>query len=349
MLAACASPSGALPGTFSQAAEAILRIHHAGEVDAKFSSRNLAVGEYGEWGAGYERLDDGLAHAFGARAPLASLGVDATVYALDFEDQETDERDSEFIGRVKPLDEHEWDIVARGFARPVADGFAIATNYRRASDLEARANTGGGVAFARTGNDRNIGAYAWARIHALAGTFIGAGTYMQDDRVVVGFPNTDGFSVRFFRIDAADGFEQNELLFSTNAKHLKPIDFYSALRGSDVDPTKSFARNHVFRYIPPPVSARGQGLTGGVAVTRLPSGEDLFRGEAVIYSGRFFAGGSYAAPVDAKNQGTVGAPLGYQFAGGDGLTRQFVRVEPTFDRVTDQAGVRLAVEFMATF
>lgn len=79
--------------------------------------------------------------------------------------------------------------------------------------------------------------------------------------------------------------------------------------------------------------------------TKVPQEKDFLKAEVVGYpADDFFIGVSYAAGFDHFGEGAVGIPLGYQFEGGDGLTRNFLRVEPFYNVHTNDIGVGLIFE-----
>jgi len=317
---------------------AIARIYSTNEVaNGGTVSNNLGRLSYNGFDVGYERYDDGDGQAFGAKTPVGQLLKSkrtADLYFLRFEDSENAQEQNELIVRVKPLS-YEFDIVARGIDFADKDGFALAVNCRQQADFDAKDNIGGGAAFAKLGDSEDIGAYVWGRFEGLKGMFAGAGTYLNDKRFVIGMPNKEGPSWRYLRIDRDNGSQLNEFLFSTEGVNLNGIDFWATVHTNEFDHTVAFTRGSVFRYVVPPISARGRGWTGGIIHTETPEGKDTLSTDVVRYVGQIFIGGRYVADFGKFGDGKIGIPVGYQFNGGDGLTRNFIRAVPTYNQEID--------------
>ena len=244
-----------------------LRIFSTNEIfDGETASDNLIRLDYEGFGFAYERLDDRHGQSFGTKIPfgkLIGLGKDADLYILRFEDIENDEEEYEFIARIEVLDDYKLDIVARGIDLTESDGFALASNYRQNPDIEARDNLGGGITYTELGDDNDVGAYAWLRSGRFWGLFIGAGSYMDSNRFVIGMPEKGDFTWRYFRIDKDNGFQLNELLFSTDGTCLNSIDAWETLHANEADHTDALSRGGVYRYIPPPYFRKGDGMDWG--------------------------------------------------------------------------------------
>lgn len=327
-----------------------LRIFSTSEVfDGETVSDNLVRMDYEGVGFAYERLDDGQGRSFGAKFPVGKfLGLRkaADLYLLRFEDIENDREENEVVARIEPFQDHELDIVVRGIDLQDSDGFALATNYRQNPNFDAKNNLGGGIAFIELGDENNLGAYVWGRFGQFKGLFLGAGTYLNSKNFVIGVPNKGGFTWRYFRIDKDNGYQRNEFLFSTEGVNLNGIDSWATIHTNEFDHNKSISGNRgVYRYIDPPISARGEGWTGGVIHTETVDGKDFLKTELVKYIDKVFVGLQYDADLDSYGDGRAGIPLGYQLKGGDGLTRNFVRAMPFYDIGTNDWGIRIVVEY----
>ena len=330
-----------------------LRIFSTNEIfDGETASDNLVRLDYNGLGLAYERLNDRQGQSFGTKIPFGKfLGLrkDADLYILRFEDIENDEEEHEVIVRIDVLEDHKLDIVARGIDLTDSDGFAIASNYRQNPDIEARDNLGGGITYTELGDDNDVGVYAWLRSGRFWGLFIGAGSYIDSNRFVIGMPEKGDFTWRYFRIDKDNGFQLSEFLFSTEGTCLNSIDAWETLHANEADHTDALSRGGVYRYIPPPISGRGMGWTGGIIHTETPDGKDFLKTEIVRYIGKFFVGIKYDADLDDYGEGRAGIPTGYKFEGGDGLTRNFIRLEPFYDREKNDWGLDVIFEYKVVF
>jgi len=302
-----------------------IRYHNTTElVKGETESRDRLSVEQDGVAVGYQKLnDDGK--EFGVKVPinnLAGSGNNADIRFHHFDGEE-----NEVILRVGS--DNNWEVVARGFDLYDRDGFGVSANYRQNRDFEARNNLGAAVSFVSIGDERDVGGYVWGRFEELGGLFTGAGTYLNDSRLTLGMPNKGSPAWRFFRVDGNSGFERNELLVSTEGANLNGIDARATLHANEMQAVDTFTGNKgPFSYWTPSISGRGRGVTGGVVHTRSPNGYDFVKGETVKYFDDVFAGLSYSGETENLGDGRIGIPLGYQFSGGDGLTRNFFRVEP---------------------
>jgi len=311
------------------------------------SSSNLAVLEYDRFKIGFERLDDAERMNYGFVLPIDKFfGIDGefNVHGLRSEDEDGN-AEHEFIGEVKPFRDLELDFVGRYLDLRDDEGFSLAVNYRQPGIFDEKSRFGAGIEFVSLNDDNQVGGYAWGKIPELNDLFIGAGMYSTENRFVIGMPNKGGLAWRYFRIDADDGFELNEFLFSTEGVNLSSIDFLSAMRGRADNITNSFIPGHVFRYVVPPPSARGRGWTGRVLHTRTPDGDDFLDSELVRYlDDKFFIGGGYRGQIEDYGTGQVTIPMGVRLGEDDGLTRNFLRLTPFYDLETDEVGLGINFE-----
>ena len=323
-----------------------LRLHSTTSMrEGASTSNNLIVASLDRFAAGYQRLGQGaptVREAFGAQVPLGpaipalrSVELSGHAYSAPRDEQR------EMIIAFRPSTRIE--LLGRWFDLPRGQGTAFMSHFRKNADLNATDNIGVGAFIAST-LARSYGAYGWTRIAPMHGLFLGAGYYPSDTRYVVGLPRVGGLAVRYFGLQATNGVHLEEVLFSTKATNLKAIDFYSALipiKGSDA----LITNGGVFAYQVPPMSARGGGFTGGVAHRKIPGVGDLLEAEGVSYIGRFFIGARFSGKWDRLKGATYGLPIGYQFRGGDGLTRNFLRIVPAYDDANEAALVSLLLEW----
>lgn len=314
-----------------------IRLYNTSDFSESGATSNaLGVAEVDGFGVGYERFKGG--QAYGAKARIGSL---ANVHAHRYDDFDGG-NEHEAIASITPFKDHKVEFIPRVFDTEEQDGGALEIKYRK-NDYSASDNIGGGIKVTATNKDRDVSGYAWWLNEDL-GLFLGAGKYTDQNRVVIGFPNKDGPTIRYWRLDKDNGFQLNELLVSTDGVNLNTVDFHGALNPTNV--TDSVTGNGgVFRYIGPPVSARGNGITAGVKHIRTPDGDNSLDAEAVVYLGSVFVGGRYSADLDDFGEGRIGIPIGYRLPGGDGLTRNFIRAEPYYNAATNEVGILLGGEF----
>jgi hypothetical protein len=58
-----------------------------------------------------------------------------------------------------------------------------------------------------------------------------------------------------------------------------------------------------------------------------------------------FGGLRLTRPGTGWRNATIGVPVGYQFHGGDGRTRQFIRIVPSYDRARDSLFIAALFEW----
>ncbi|MBI4176104.1 MAG: hypothetical protein HY518_02790 [Candidatus Aenigmarchaeota archaeon] len=328
----------------ARADEPVARLYstHSWTEGGNVASGTLGVLKYGKLKFGYEKLDDGR-EFYGVKAPFWNDNADISLLQADAADGGNVEREYEVIGKVKPLADHELEIAARGFNLLERNGYGIAASYREKKDFSSPDNRAAGISFAKEGDVEKVGGYAWNRFGGLGGLFVGAATYARDNRFVVAMPgNGDRPAWACLHIDASSGFQLNQVLFSTDGVNITAVDTHEMLKANEADPTDSFTTGGgVFRYIVPPISARGRGFTAGVVHTRINE-EDSIRAETVGYRGMFFIGGSYEGK--GYSNARIGVPLGFQLAGGDGKTRNFLRAMPYYDNASNNFGVQIIIE-----
>jgi hypothetical protein len=343
-----ASQPAAPPARASRAIDRLrVRFHGALTlVDEEYQSDNLAVLSLDRFAAGYQRLGQGTAagvrEAFGVQVPLGPMVARARpleVSAQLYRSRTVDEHEAALAFRPKGNVE----VVGKYFDLARGEGAALIGHVRRNANFDALQNLGVG-GFVISDGPRKAGAYVWARIASWKGLFVGAGRHPLDTRYVVGVPNLGGPAIRYFALRATSGAQINEVLFASRATNMKPVDFYSTLI-----PIKGFdaliTAGGVFAYQIPPISARGSGFNAVVAHRKVPFAGDFVDIEGVSYVGRAFVGFRYSGPSSDADRAIIGVPVGYQFNGGDWLTRNFLRVMPSYDRARDAAGVTVLFEW----
>lgn len=324
-----------------------IRLHSAHVfTEETYATDNLVVASLDRLAAGYQRLGQGMSggvrEVFGLQFPLSSIAPAARHWDVSghaYRAPSGDQR--ELVLAYRPSGKVE--LLGRWFDLPRGEGGAMMAHFRRNASLLAPDNMGAG-GFVASGSGRRYGVYGWTRVQRWNGFFIGAGRYLDDSRYVVGLPNAGGLAVRYLGLRTPSGFAVNEVLFSDAAANLTPIDFYSPLvpiKGTDA----LITTGGVFGYQIPPISSRGRGIIFGLAHRKIPFRGDFLDAEAVVYRGRAFTGIRYSGRWNEVDTATIGVPIGYQFREGDGLTRNFFRVVPSYDRAQQTATVVALLEW----
>jgi hypothetical protein len=308
------------------------------------TSNNLALIEYDGFALGAERTDDAKSKSFGVILPLRKVfHMPVNLYLT--RTRTVGGAEHELTVQARPSKNQDIDLVARVLDLQGRSGLALSFSYREPGIFDEKSRMGAGVEFVRLGTERSPGGYAWVKPAVLKNHYLGASVSLEDSRIVIGKPMKEGFAWRYFRLDEKSGFQLDEFLFSTKGVNLSTIDFESALRGPGNNLTSSYLPGYVFRYVLPPVSARGRGFTAGLLHTKTPDGVDTLNAEAVQYIGnRFFVGGGYNARTDAFGRGSVLFPIGVRYGRDDGMTRNYFRIAPTHDLRTGKLGLVVNLE-----
>lgn len=322
---------------------------------------NLLRLHYKGFALGFER-DDENRKEYGAIIPVGTLLGELTdrPLRLDVAYNHSDlgsEDEDEVIVYWKASDSLEvtgvWEVLARWFNTPHGSAnWAMSMDWRRQANVfdHEIVNYGFGIQGATGGIDNETSAYAWAMLPQapLGGFFLGGGRFHRDWRLMAGRPNKEGFAWRYFRIDSDNGFVLNEFIFSTDAMNIGVNDYYFTLNNNKI--VDSFTTGGgTFAYTGlavPPINARGRGITGEISHRRIPFiKRDFLNAELDVYFGNVFVGARYNGGINGNyDDGTVALPVGYQFSGGDALTRNFLRVEPFYNRGLHDTGVIVRIE-----
>jgi hypothetical protein len=328
-----------------------VRIHITDEMngDNGFGMANLLRAEYEDFGIGFKFVKSGRNHqaTYGVRVPAGKpLNFDLDIdvlgrYRLDSMDERSNA--NEIIASFSPLKERRLNFIGR-YIDDEGDGFSVAANGML-NPVDSENNIGGGIGFTDLGCDEGIGGYLWGKSEKLGGLMFGVGKYYNEKRFLIGMPNRGRFTWRCIGIDNDSGLEKVECILSSEGVNLNEIDFWSILHTNEFDHCTSLLGGGVFQYQMPPMSARGRGVTGGITYLNTPTGEDSLGVEVVNYFGNFFAGVGYSGLLDDYGKGKISIPLGWQFDGGDGLTRNFIRAEPFYKIKDADGGLRLVLEY----
>lgn len=315
----------AAPALQDAASDATYRLHSTTALlEEGTDHRTLVRGEYKGLEAGYIQRDEGAGQAWGVKIPAGKIlsqrkDVDADVLLYGFDEEH------EVVLAVRP--EPTTEVVQRAFDFE-EDGYAVFGHWRNHADFETAGNYGAGVGLALEGGEVDPEAYAWMGSEELGGLFVGIGMYTQDNRLVVGHPNTGGPAWRYVGMFREEN-ELHEFLFSTQGKYLRWRDAYSVLNGRKA--SDSLHPDGFLNYQNPPILLRGEGVTGGI-VHRGFDENDSVRGVIGFSDGSLMVGGTYT-DTDVHMEGNEfwGLQAGHWFPEGDGGTRNGVVVESRYN------------------
>jgi hypothetical protein len=198
--------------------------------------------------------------------------------AFGFIDMSKAQPKEEFGLIVKP-DEHWTGILGLG-----SDGDT--TKYMgidwQKHGLDSKNNIGFGVEGIDSEKGDRLGGYGFIMANGL---WLSYGDFQFARTMVIGYPNKDGPSFRYYRFVGDNGFELNEFIYTPSSVGLQAIDFRSPTQSSATSEWESVLMRDTnpFRFRAGDLNQRGKELVFGIKHRRMPGAFEMIDTELVGY------------------------------------------------------------------